>query len=108
MYFNEFYSDKFATLQMKHKLNPINISPWLKPELVLIYRYALGKMENLARHENINFGTLEQGYSEAGLEINKLFFGFGLSFAYRHGAYHLPRFDDNLALKFTFNLNLNR
>lgn len=108
MYFNEFYSDKFATLQMKHKLNPINISPWLKPELVLIYRYALGKMENLARHENINFGTLEQGYSEAGLEINKLFFGFGLSFAYRHGAYHLPKFDDNLALKFTFNLNLNR
>ena len=93
---------------MKHKLNPINISPWLKPELVLIYRYALGKMENLARHENINFGTLEQGYSEAGLEINKLFFGFGLSFAYRHGAYHLPKFDDNLALKFTFNLNLNR
>jgi len=108
MYFNEFYSDKFATLQMKHKLSPLNISPWLKPELVFIYRYALGNMENMARHENISFGTLEHGYSEAGLEINKLFFGFGLSFAYRHGAYHLPRFDDNLALKFTFNLNLKR
>jgi len=108
MYFNEFYSDKFATLQMKHKLSPLNISPWLKPELVFIYRYALGKMDNMARHESISFSTLEQGYSEAGLEINKLFFGFGLSFAYRHGAYHLPRFDDNLALKFTFNLNLNR
>lgn len=108
MFFNEFYSDKFATLQMKHKLSPLNISPWLKPELVFIYRYALGNMDNVSRHENIIFSTLEQGYSETGLEINKLFFGFGLSFAYRHGAYHLPKFDDNLALKFTFNLNLNR
>ncbi|MCB0462209.1 MAG: DUF5686 family protein [Flavobacteriaceae bacterium] len=106
MYFNEFYSDKFATLQMKHKLSPLNISPWLKPELVLIYRYAVGSMDHINRHENISFSTLEKGFSEAGLEINKLFFGFGLSFAYRHGAYHLPRFDDNLALKFTFNLNL--
>lgn len=108
MYFNEFYSDRFATLQMKHRLNPINVSPWLKPELVLIYRYALGNMNNIERHQDISFSTLNQGYSEAGLEINKLFFGFGLSFAYRHGAYHLPEFEDNFAFKFTFNLNLNR
>ncbi|MEZ4798147.1 MAG: hypothetical protein R2785_13380 [Flavobacteriaceae bacterium] len=108
MYFNEFYSDRLITIQMKHKLSPIKISPWLKPELVFIYKYALGNMNNISRHENINFSTLEHGFSEAGLEINKLFFGFGLSFAYRHGAYHLPRFDDNLALKFTFNLSLNR
>jgi hypothetical protein len=108
MYFNEFYSDKFATFQFKHKLNPLNISPWLKPELVFIFRYALGNMDHKTRHEAINFNTLDKGYSETGLEINKLFFGFGLSFAYRHGAYHLPRFDDNIALKFTFNLNLKR
>jgi hypothetical protein len=107
MYFNEFYSDKFVTLQLKHKLSPLNMSPWLKPELVFIYRYALGNLNNINRHENLNFNTLNQGYSEAGLEINKLFFGFGLSFAYRHGAYHLPRFDNNIAFKFTFNLNLN-
>ncbi len=108
MHFNEFYSDKFATLQMKHKLSPVIISPWLKPEIVLIYRYAIGNMHNINRHENITFGTLEKGYSEAGLEINKLFFGFGLSFAYRHGAYHLPEFGDNFAFKFTFNLNLKK
>lgn len=108
MYFNEFYSDKFATLQMKHRLNPIIVSPWLKPELVIIYRYALGNMNNIQRHKDISINTLNQGYSEAGLEINKLFFGFGLSFAYRHGAYHLPEFEDNFAFKFTFNLNLNR
>ncbi|MCP4801984.1 MAG: hypothetical protein GY891_03865 [Bacteroidetes bacterium] len=108
MFFNEFFSDKFASLQLKHRLNPINISPWLKPEIVLIYRYALGNMSHIKRHEFIRFNTLDKGYSEAGLEINKLFFGFGLSVAYRHGAYHLPDFEDNFALKFTFNLNLNR
>ena len=108
MYFNEFYSDKFATLQMKHKLSPLNISTRFKPELVFIYRYALGSMDHINRHEAINFGTLEQGFSEAGLEINRLIFGFGLSFAYRHGAYHLPKLEDNIAFKFTFNLNLDR
>jgi hypothetical protein len=107
MYFNEFYSDKFASLQLKHKLSPLRISPWFKPEVVFIYRYALGDMSNIERHESINFNTLSKGYSEAGLEINKLFFGFGLSFAYRHGAYYLPEFEDNFAFKFTFNLNLN-
>jgi len=108
MFFNEFFSDKFVTLQLKHKLQPFNISPWFKPQLVLISRYAFGEMSQIQRHENINFNTLENGFFESGLEINKLFFGFGLSFAYRYGAYHLPKFEDNIALKFTFNINLDK
>jgi hypothetical protein len=63
-------------------------------------------MDHIERHENQNFNTLEKGFYESGLEINKLFFGFGLSFTYRYGSYHLPHFDDNLAFKFTFNINL--
>jgi hypothetical protein len=106
MYFNEFFSDRFATLQLKHKLKPFNISPWFKPQLVLISRYAIGNMNNIDRHENISFNTLEKGFSESGFEINKLLFGFGLSFAYRYGAYSLPEFEDNFAFKFTFNVNL--
>ncbi|MCF6294384.1 MAG: hypothetical protein L3J25_01690 [Flavobacteriaceae bacterium] len=108
MYFNEFFSDRFATLQIKHKLKPFNISPWFKPQLVLISRYAIGDMNNIDRHENISFNTLEKGFSESGFEINKLFFGFGLSFAYRYGAYHLPEFGDNFAFKFTFNISLEK
>ncbi len=106
MYFNEFFSDEFATLQIKHKLKPFDISPWFKPQLVLITRFAIGNMENIDRHENINFDTLNKGFSESGFEINRLFFGFGLSFAYRYGTYHLPEFGDNIAFKFTFNINL--
>jgi len=106
MYFNEFFSDKFSTLQLKHYFKPFNISDRFKPQLVLISRYAIGDMNSINRHQGIQFGTLEKLYSESGFEINKLFFGFGLSFAYRYGAYHLPNLEDNIAFKFTFNISL--
>ncbi|HKK11804.1 MAG TPA: hypothetical protein VJ945_03170, partial [Flavobacteriaceae bacterium] len=106
MYFNEFFSDRFATLQIKHYVKPFKITERYRPQLVLISRFALGDMHNVERHQNISFGTLNKGYSEAGFEVNKLFFGFGLSFAYRYGAYHLPRTEDNIAFKFTFNVTL--
>ncbi|NNK39244.1 MAG: hypothetical protein HKP45_01155 [Winogradskyella sp.] len=106
MFFNEFFSDRFSTLQVKHFFKPFEFTDRFKPQLVLISRHALGNMKNIDRHQNINFNTLNQLYSEAGFEINKLVFGFGLSFAYRYGSYHLPVFEDNVAFKFTFNLSI--
>lgn len=106
MYFNEFFSDKFTTFQVKHFFSPFKISQWFKPQLVLISRYAVGNMSHIDRHQNISFDTLEKGYSESGFEINKLLFGFGASFAYRYGGYHLPELEDNIAFKFTFNMSL--
>ena len=106
MYFNEFFSDKFSTLQLKHYFPSFKISDRFKPQLVLISRYAVGDMNSIDRHQGINFGTLKHVYSESGFEINKLLFGFGLSFAYRYGGYHLPNLEDNIAFKFTFNLAL--
>lgn len=106
MYFNEFFSDRFVFFEVKHHLNPFEISPWFKPQLVLITRSTFGNMEDKDKHQGINFDTLEKGYYESGIEINQLLYGFGLSFAYRYGAYHLTNFEDNFAFKFTFNINL--
>ena len=106
MYFNEFFSDKFATLQLKHFIKPFNISERFKPQLVLISRFAIGDMKSPEKHQNVTFGSLKKGYTESGFELNKLLFGFGLSFTYRYGAYHLPEFGDNIAFKFTFNVSL--
>ncbi|WP_431108498.1 DUF5686 family protein [Winogradskyella poriferorum] len=106
MNFNEFFSDKFSTLQLKHFFRPFKISERFKPQLVLISRYALGDMKSISRHQGISFNTLNHLYSESGFEINKLLLGFGLSFAYRYGAYHLPKFEDNIAFKFTFNISI--
>ncbi len=106
MYFSEFFSDRLATLQIRHKLRPFKIASWFKPELVLINRYALGDVSNITNHNGVSFNSLNELYQESGFEINKIFAGFGLSFAYRYGAYHLPNFSDNLAFKFTFYLKL--
>ncbi|WP_240642159.1 DUF5686 family protein [Nonlabens xiamenensis] len=106
MFFNEFFSDKLLIGQVKHRLAPFKIFPFLQPEMVLITRAAWGDLEHPDRHLNIDFKTLDRGYFESGFELNKLLFGFGLSFTYRHGPYHLSDFEDNLAMKFTFYLEL--
>lgn len=106
MYFNEFFSDRIMTLQMRHSFAPFNITTWLHPELVITSRYALGDLDHPNEHLNVNFDRLNQGYTESGFELNNLFYGFGVSATYRYGAYHLPQFSDNIALKFTFYLEL--
>lgn len=106
MYFNEFFSTKLATLHLKHRLSPFKITNSIQPELVLISRHAIGDFDNPEQHQNITFNNLSKGFNEAGFELNKLFFGFGLSFAYRYGAYHLPNLEDNISFKFTFYLKL--
>lgn len=106
MYFGEFFSDKLASVQIKHQLRPWVLSSKIKPEFVLISRHAIGDFNNQENHPDFTFNTLEKGYSESGFEINKIFWGFGMSFAYRYGAYHLPVFEDNIAFKFTFKLSI--
>lgn len=106
MYFNEFFSDKYVMLQAKHQFKPFKISKGFRPELTLISRFAIGDADNIDRHLGQNFNSLKHGFSESGFEINKLFAGFGLSFMYRYGAYHLPKFEDNLSFKFTYYFSL--
>ena len=74
MYFNEFFSDKFSTLQLKHAFRPFKITEWFKPQLVLISRYAIGDMKSIDRHQGIQFNTLEKLYSESGLDLKEKFY----------------------------------
>lgn len=106
MYFNEFFSDKYAMFQGKHQFKPFKIGKNFRPELTLITRFAIGDAKNIERHLGQEFNSLQHGYSESGFEINKLFKGFGLSFMYRYGAYHLPQIEDNLSFKFTYYFSL--
>jgi len=106
MYFNEFFSDKFTTITARHYFRPFHIAKRFNPQLVLINRLAIGDVNNIERHDGVTFDSLEKGYTEFGLELNKLLFGFGLSTTYRYGAYHLANEEDNIAIKFTFNITL--
>ncbi|MDT0675150.1 DUF5686 family protein [Autumnicola musiva] len=106
MYFNEFYSDRQAMLNIRHQLRPFYFTRSIQPNLVIVSRFAIGDFENKDKHTDSDFKVMEHGFSEVGLELNNIFAGFGLTTAYRYGAYHLPDFEDNISLKFSFQLQL--
>ncbi|MDT0685189.1 DUF5686 family protein [Autumnicola psychrophila] len=106
MYFNEFFSDRQAMFHIRHQLRPFYITRSFKPELVMFSGFAIGNFEDIDNHPFAEFKTLKHGYSEAGVELNNILLGFGLSAAYRFGAYHLPDFRENFSFKFTFALPL--
>lgn len=106
MFFNEFYSDRFVFSQYKYSLNRLNISKQIAPTPVLVSRMVWGDMNNKSRHNGITFKTLDHGFYESGIEFNGIYKGLGLSTFYRHGANHLPRFEDNLAIKLSFVFNI--
>lgn len=106
MYFNEFFSDKYAFFQLKHYFNKLILAKHCKPTLVLGSKIAFGSLSNPEFHQGIQFKTMEKGFFESGLELQNIFKGFGLSAYYRYGPYQLARFEDNLAVKISFTLNL--
>jgi len=106
MYFNEFFSSEFISFQFKHGFKRVPIFNKIKPSLVLVSRMAWGEMKFPEQHVGIDYKTLNKGYFESGIELNQIFNGLGLSGFYRYGPNGLSRFEDNLAIKLTFILNL--
>lgn len=106
MYFNEFFSSKYAMFQFKHALKRIQIVKKVRPEFVLVSRMAYGDLDRREQHAGFGYKTLEDGYFESGVEINQIYSAFGLVAFYRYGPNQLPRVEDNLAVKLSFVLNL--
>lgn len=106
MGYNEFISDKFAALHVKHQLKPFIISEKFKPQLTAVTRVAIGEIENPEYHSGLTFKGLNKAYLESGLEFNNLFKGFGLSSFYRYGVYKNDLWSDNLAIKLTYKLSI--
>ncbi|MCK0132411.1 DUF5686 and carboxypeptidase regulatory-like domain-containing protein [Flavobacteriaceae bacterium F08102] len=106
MAFNEFISDKYISFQLRHNFPRFKISESFKPRLSLITRYAIGDIENPEKHIGVSFRKMNKGYIESGFVVNHLLYGFGISSFYRYGAYHNPKFSDNLAVKITYVLSL--
>jgi hypothetical protein len=49
---------------------------------------------------------LNKGYFESGIELNQIYNGLGLGGFYRYGPNQLSKFQDNIAVKISFVLNL--
>ena len=106
MYFNEFFSNKYVSLQLKHTFNKIQVAPKINPEFTIVTRMAFGSNNRSTQHLGITYNTMEKGFFESGVECNKLFKGFGWVAFYRYGPYQLARFEDNIAIKISFQLDL--
>ena len=106
MYFNEFFSNQYASLQLKHTFNKIRLGYKINPEFTVVTRMAIGSNNHNNQHIGINYKTMEDGFFESGVECNKIYKGIGLVAFYRYGPYQLANFDDNIAIKISYHLDL--
>lgn len=106
MYFNEFFSNKYASLQLKHTFNKIRLGYKINPEITVVTRMAMGSNNKNNQHVGIDYKTMEDGFFESGVECNKLFKGFGLVTFFRYGPNQLPKMEDNIAIKISYSLDL--
>ncbi|WP_310381691.1 DUF5686 family protein [Flavobacterium sp.] len=106
MFFNEFFSSEYLFFQMKHGSNRVTLFKNVKPSLVLVTRMAWGNMKNPEQHVGIAYKTLNKGFFESGIELNQIYKGIGLGGFYRYGPNQLAKFEDNIAIKISFVLNL--
>ena len=106
MFFNEFFSNKYAFFQFKHAFNRVTLLKKIKPSLVLVSRMAWGDLDHPEQHVGLDFKTLNNGFFESGIELNQIFNGLGLTTFYRYGSNQLPKFEDNIAIKLSYVLNL--
>jgi hypothetical protein len=106
---NEFLSDRYVSLFLSHDFgNLLYEGDKFKPELMLVTNIGFGWLDKPDVHKNIGFKTMEHGYFESGIMINRLvnlfLYNIGIGATYRYGAYSGPRIEDNISLKVTLTL----
>lgn len=106
MFFNEFFSNRYFFSQVEHQFPKLIVSNKIKPIFSLVSRFGIGDLDKPENHQKINFKRLNQGFMESGVEINNIFKGLGLAGFYRYGTNQLPRLEDNIAIKLSFQLDL--
>lgn len=106
MYYNEFFSSEYVYFQLKHGFQRITLFKKVKPSFVFVTRMAWGNLHHAERHLGVEFKTLNQGYFESGIELNQIYKGIGLVGFYRYGPNGLLKFEDNIAVKISYVLNL--
>lgn len=106
MFFNEFFSSQYIFFQVKHGFNRLRILKKVRPTIVLVSRMAWGNMEKPEQHVGPDYKTLDKGFFESGIELNKIYKGFGLGGFYRYGPNQLMKFEDNIAVKISYVLDL--
>lgn len=106
MFFNEFFSSRYASFQVRHTFGKINLAYKVKPLFSVVTRVAFGTVDKPDQNVGFAYKTLEDGFFESGAELNKIYKGFGLSGFIRYGPNGLPNLIDNISIKLSYVLNL--
>lgn len=111
----EFVSDKTAHIYVEHTFNRISKkSKVFQPQPAIIHRMGWGNLAFPERHGLEGLRAMNEGYFESGIALHSLirfnylniaYVGLGLKAVYRYGPYRLSRFEDNVAVRLTFNFN---
>ncbi len=108
MRMNEFLSDEFAALYFRQDFGSLLFKgEKFRPEIVIITNIGFGRLSKPNLQRNLEFKTMEKGYYESGLLLNRLLkssgiMGIGFGAFYRYGPYALPETKDNFAYKLSF------
>jgi hypothetical protein len=82
---------------------------WFAPQLSIHHAMGVGSMQNRTQHL-ADFKTMEKGYYESGIILDKLFISgfstFGLGVFTNYGAYAQPKFEKNLTFKISLGFNI--
>ncbi len=107
MRLDEFLLDRYVAIYLTHNFGKLLFrAKGFEPEIELTTNIGFGSLKYPEYHHHITFQTMEKGFFETGLNVNKLLninglisIGFGAH--YRYGPYHLEREVENFAFKFT-------
>ncbi|MEQ8625054.1 MAG: DUF5686 family protein [Vicingaceae bacterium] len=106
---NEFFQDQYVSFFYKHSFkNLLYNSESFNPVLVVSTALGFGQMNSPSDHQNIEFTSMEKGFYESGVQIDRLieFINLGIGAFYRYGPYSNEEIEDNFAFKITSTFKL--
>lgn len=107
MNYNEFCSNKYASIFYLVNFGRLNRIGKFKPSLTIAHNMGWGSLNNLADHSDITFKTMNNGYFESGFTVGDILrynlyglkMGLGLSMYCRYGYYRYKNTADNFVVK---------
>ncbi len=107
----EFLSDEYVNVFLSHNFGSLLFkTEKFRPEILVFTNVGYGALRDSSRHRDLDFKTMEKGYYESGLMINNIiranyfnvcYLGLGGGAFMRYGAYAYPKWEDNMAYKFS-------
>ena len=109
---NEFAADRLLVLHLRHSFGDLLMKPKgrFAPVPSLVFSAGVGELEHPDRHRRFDVNAPDQGFAEAGLQVDRLvrmgLCRFGVGAYHRLGAYMHGDLSEDLMVKLTVEMGL--